>query len=133
MELDINTSRQMGVMMGAGIVVFGERADMVAVAASCTEFYRNESCGKCVPCRIGSQKLFEILNDIIDGKYSLPDLYGAAPGQSGHGQQPRQRSLVKELAETMQLTAICGLGTVASNPLTSLLDHFRADVEKYLA
>ena len=129
MELDIQASRDMGIMMGAGMVVFGDSADMVKIALACTEFYRNESCGKCVPCRLGSQKLVEILTDISDHKYSMDEIYGVA--SDAHDGSPGMRGLINELAETMTLTAICGLGTVASNPLTSLLNHFRADVAAY--
>ena len=127
MELDIPTSRSMGVMMGAGMVMFGEGTDMVATALSASEFYRNESCGKCVPCRIGSQKLVELLTDVSNQKYSMEELYGSAAGSDSES----KRGLIDELSETMKLTAICGLGTVASNPVTTLLDHFRADVKKY--
>lgn len=126
MELDIQTARGMGIMMGAGIVIFGDQTDMVATALSCTEFYRNESCGKCVPCRVGSQKLVELLTNIADRKYSVAEIYGK-PNDAHNG----KRGLINDLAETMKLTAICGLGVVASNPLTTLLDHFRPDVERY--
>ena len=126
MELDIETARNMGIMMGAGIVIFGHQTDMVATALSCTEFYRNESCGKCVPCRIGSQKLVELITRIADKTYSIEEIYGD-PKHENDG----KRGLINELAETMKLTAICGLGTVASNPLTTLLDYFRPDVERY--
>lgn len=126
LELDIQETRDMGIMMGAGIVVFGDQADMVATALSATTFYRNESCGKCVPCRIGSQKLVELITDIAGQKYTLQEIYG-----DGVNQQTGKQGLVLELAETMKLTAICGLGTVASNPLTTLLNFFRTDVERY--
>lgn len=65
MQLDINVARKMGVMMAGGIIVYGEQADMVAAAASASEFFRNESCGKCVPCRIGSQKLVELMTSTL--------------------------------------------------------------------
>ena len=55
-------------MMGAGMVVYAEGRDMTAAALNCLEFFRNESCGKCVPCRIGSQKLVEIAEDLRSGK-----------------------------------------------------------------
>jgi NADH:ubiquinone oxidoreductase subunit F (NADH-binding) len=126
LELDIQETRDMGIMMGAGIVIFGDQSDVVATALSATRFYRNESCGKCVPCRIGSQKLVELVSDIADRKYTLQEIFGvASAGLAG------KQGLVLELAETMKLTAICGLGTVASNPLTTLLNFFRADVERY--
>ena len=127
MKLDIPTSRKMGIMMGAGIVIFAEGTDMVATALSASTFYRNESCGKCVPCRIGSQKLVELLTDIANQKYSMNEIYGS----EGKTDVEVKRGLIDALSETMKLTAICGLGTVASNPVTTLLDHFQDDVSKY--
>ncbi len=125
MEMDIALARKMKVMMGAGIVVFGDGADMVGAALACLKFFRNESCGKCVPCRIGSQKLVEIATDLHERRLDQAALYGRN-GSSG------KQQLVDILAETMELTAICGLGTVAPNPLSSLLTHFQDDVRPYL-
>jgi NADH:ubiquinone oxidoreductase subunit F (NADH-binding) len=124
LELDTNvfrelTNRNQVFMLGGGMVVYGEDADMVEQALSCQKFYRNESCGKCVPCRIGSQKLVEIGTDLHQKKYTAETLKA-------------DQDSIKELKETMVLTAICGLGTVAPNPLTSVLEHFPADVERYL-
>ena len=119
LELDTNVFRELRLMLGGGMVVYGENADMVEQALSCQKFYRNESCGKCVPCRIGSQKLVEIGTDLHQKKYTAETLKA-------------ERATIKELGETMVLTAICGLGTVAPNPLTSVLEHFPADVERYL-
>lgn len=125
MPLDINVSRRMGVMMAAGIIVYGEGRNMVAAAASASRFFRNESCGKCVPCRIGSQKLVELLDAIERRELTQADVFG---GETSH-----VKRLVDELTEAMRLTAICGLGMVASNPMHSLLLHFRDDVEQYLS
>ena len=113
--------------MGAGIVIFAEGTDMVATALSASTFYRNESCGKCVPCRIGSQKLVELLTDIANQKYSMNEIYDS----EGKTDVEVKRGLIDALSETMKLTAICGLGTVASNPVTTPLDHFQDDVSKY--
>ena len=81
-------------------------------------FTQNESCGKCVPCRIGAQKLVEIGLGVVQEKYDGDKL-----------ELERQR--VMDLAETMQATSICGLGTVASNPLTTLLKFFPDEVQEY--
>jgi NADH:ubiquinone oxidoreductase subunit F (NADH-binding) len=118
-ELDLQRTRDMGLMLGAGLVVYGERADMVAEALNCVEFFRNESCGKCVPCRIGSQKIVEI----------AAALYGRRIAGSEFAERA---SLVNELVKTMELTSICGLGMVAGKPLASLLQFFRNEVERYL-
>jgi NADH:ubiquinone oxidoreductase subunit F (NADH-binding)/NADH:ubiquinone oxidoreductase subunit E len=118
--LDLQFFRDLGLMLGAGLVIYNDQADMVDQALNCLEFFRNESCGKCVPCRIGSQKLVEIGTDLQRARLDLLQLQNRA-------------SLVKELARTMAMTSICGLGTVAANPLTALLQHFPDDVEKYLS
>jgi formate dehydrogenase beta subunit len=118
-ELDLQRCRDMGLMLGAGLVVYGDRADMVAEALNCVEFFRNESCGKCVPCRIGSQKIVEI----------AAALHGRRIAGSEFAEQA---SLVNELVKTMELTSICGLGMVAGKPLSSLLQFFRHEVERCL-
>ncbi|REJ92421.1 MAG: NADH-quinone oxidoreductase subunit L [Planctomycetota bacterium] len=110
-RLDIRTFRTMGLMLGAGIVVFGEEADLVAQAVTCQRFYRDESCGKCVPCRKGSQRLWQIAGQLEATQPSEATLQATG-------------SLVAELGETMELTSICGLGQVASNPLRTLLQYF---------
>jgi NADH:ubiquinone oxidoreductase subunit F (NADH-binding)/NADH:ubiquinone oxidoreductase subunit E len=117
MRLDIAIARDMGIMMGAGMVVYADGVDIVEEALTCLTFFRNESCGKCVPCRIGSQKLVEMATDLKAGRIDTSLL------------SPLQTT-VEQLAETMKLTAICGLGTVAPNPMTTLLRHFRDDVEQ---
>jgi NADH:ubiquinone oxidoreductase subunit F (NADH-binding) len=116
LTLDPATLRAAGSMLGAAFVAIGERTDMVEFAQNCTQFFRNESCGKCVPCRMGSQKLVDLLNELLAGR--LPRA---------------QLGLVNELGEVMETTSICGLGMVAPNPFRSLIRHFREDVERYLA
>jgi NADH:ubiquinone oxidoreductase subunit F (NADH-binding) len=103
------------VMLGAAFVVYGDRRNMAEQALNCTEFYRNESCGKCVPCRIGSQKMAEMLRLLIDG------------------QTPLDLPLLQELGEVITLTSICGLGQVVYNPIKSVLKYFREDLEECLA
>jgi formate dehydrogenase beta subunit len=101
-------------MLGAAFVVYGNRRNMAEQAVNCTEFYRNESCGKCVPCRIGSQKLAQMLRRLIDGQAAI-DL-----------------ELVNELADAMYQTSICGLGQVVPNGIRSVLRYFRDDLNQYL-
>jgi formate dehydrogenase beta subunit len=115
LPLDLKTLPLLGGMLGAAFVVYGDRADLVEQALNCTEFFRNESCGKCVPCRVGSQRLVEILTALRSR--------GATRGQLG---------AVPELAEAMYLTSICGLGQVAANPITSVLKYFPEDVARHL-
>ena len=101
-------------MLGAAFVVYGDRRNMAEQAVNCTEFYRNESCGKCVPCRIGSQKLAQMLRRLIDRQGTI-DL-----------------ELVNDLSDAMYQTSICGLGQVVPNGIRSVLRYFPDDLNKYL-
>jgi NADH:ubiquinone oxidoreductase subunit F (NADH-binding) len=119
LELDLQHFRDLGLMLGAGMVVYAAGADLVDQAASCLDFFRNESCGKCVPCRLGSHKLAEIGQRLRGRELDSIELEGLTP-------------LVRDLARTMELTSICGLGMVAAAPLTSLLANFPQDVKHSL-
>jgi formate dehydrogenase beta subunit len=121
-KLEIQGSRELGLMLGGGIVVYGEDADLMDQALGALEFFRNESCGKCAPCRIGTQKLVEIATRLREGAISADAIYGEAPVLG--------RTLA-DLAAAMTDTSICGLGTVAANPMRTLLRHFQADVERH--
>ena len=103
-------------MLGAAIVVYGNRANMVDQALNAVEFYRNESCGKCVPCRMGSRKLAEMLKELMAGRFDRKRL-----------------GVVDELASAMALTSICGLGMVVPNPITTVMKYFPEEIEPYLA
>jgi NADH:ubiquinone oxidoreductase subunit F (NADH-binding) len=116
LTLDLGTLAALGGMLGAAFVVYGEQANIIEQALNCVEFFRNESCGKCVPCRIGSQKLVEILISLMDGKSSTTRL-----------------SLIDPLADTLLQTSICGLGQVVPNPVTSVLKYFPQELERYRA
>ena len=116
LKLDFNTVGSMGGMLGAAFVVYGDRANLLEQALNCVEFYRNESCGKCVPCRLGTQKLVELIGEMLAGRSTRP-----------------QHELVNDLTQTMTLTSICGLGQVAGNPIASVLRHFPGDVDRYTA
>ena len=117
--LDIAVSRQMGLMLGAGLVVYGEGADLVREALANSEFFRNESCGKCVPCRLGSQKIVELGTQLVTLEFD-------------QSRYDSTRELILELSEAMKETSICGLGEVASNPVTSLMQFFPEEVQRYL-
>ena len=101
-------------MLGAAFIVYGDRRNMAEQAVNCTEFYRNESCGKCVPCRIGSPKLAQMLRRLIDRQGSI-DL-----------------ELVGDLSDAMYQTSICGLGQVVPNGIRSVLRYFPDDLNGYL-
>ncbi len=107
LPLDYDIAAALGSMLGGGFIVLGDRADLLQAALNFTEFFRNESCGKCVPCRLGSQRLVEIISALSQRRLDQPGL-----------------DAIHEIAEAMTLTSICGLGMVASNPITSLLKYF---------
>jgi NADH-quinone oxidoreductase subunit F len=115
LSLDNQSLKLIGSMLGAAFVVIGDRACMIDMALNTTQFFRNESCGKCVPCRVGSQKLATLLTEIVSGRFT--------PG----GLEP-----FRELAQTMVDTSICGLGMVAANPLSSVLTHFRDELDAHI-
>ena len=123
LPLDLGVTRQLKLMLGAAIVVYAEGADLVAQMLACQRFYQAESCGKCVPCRIGSAKLVAIGEDLHNGKLGRADADRLSD---------RQQSELFALAQAMADTAICGLGTSAPNPLKSLLAYFPQDVSKHL-
>lgn len=110
LPLDLNAGREIGFMLGAGLVVYGEKADMLDQAIACSRFYQRESCGKCVPCRLGSRKMVDIAESLL---------------QSDSTDDPTElENTVRVLSRIMETTSICGLGQVASNPLRSYLRYF---------
>jgi formate dehydrogenase beta subunit len=115
LPLDIDVLRSGRLMLGAAFVVYGNRSDMLEQALNCIEFYRNESCGKCVPCRVGSDKLVHLLGRTLE----RGDLLDA--------------ELISELGSAMQAASICGLGQVAANPITSVIRYFREDIDRHQA
>lgn len=116
LSLEWDALAKAGSMLGSGaVVVIGEGACMVDMALNAVRFFRNESCGKCVPCRVGSQKLVELLTR-------------AARGQGG----PDDLTIVEDIDQALRLTSICGLGQVAAKPLTSVIAHFRDEVDDHL-
>ncbi|HJZ59645.1 MAG TPA: NADH-ubiquinone oxidoreductase-F iron-sulfur binding region domain-containing protein [Gemmataceae bacterium] len=107
-KLDFNELAKAGSMLGSGaLVVVAEGTDLLALATNVVKFFRNESCGKCVPCRVGSQKAVELLEAVLTGSVPRTAL-----------------DVLPELGETMTLTSICGLGQVAVNPVLSVLKNF---------
>jgi NADH:ubiquinone oxidoreductase subunit F (NADH-binding) len=115
LPLDLNSLGDVDNMLGAAFIAVGSDACMVDFALNCVRFYRNESCGKCVPCRVGSQKLVDLLVDITRGKFQQANL-----------------DVVDELSRAMSLTSICGLGQIAANPITTVMKHFPEELEEHL-
>jgi NADH:ubiquinone oxidoreductase subunit F (NADH-binding) len=104
--LDFGSLREAGSMLGSGaLVVMAEGTDLLAAATNVLRFFRDESCGKCVPCRVGSTKAHQILAGHLAG--------GGGPG----GVDAR----ITELEQVMRRTSICGLGQVALGPVASVL------------
>jgi NADH:ubiquinone oxidoreductase subunit F (NADH-binding) len=109
-------------MLGAALVVYAGNVDILEQAVNFTEFYRNESCGKCVPCRLGSQKLVQIGNELLTQR--------DAPGGKSVGVTPTVKTDIEQITKTLKLTSICGLGYVAPFPLATALAYFAADFQK---
>ncbi|MBQ9324770.1 MAG: 4Fe-4S binding protein, partial [Clostridia bacterium] len=105
-----------GSMMGSGgMIVMDEDNCMVDIARFYLDFICDESCGKCTPCRIGTKRMLEILNRIVNGK-----------GKEGDIEK------LEELAQTIKSTALCGLGQTAPNPVISTLRFFRDEYEAHI-
>jgi NADH:ubiquinone oxidoreductase subunit F (NADH-binding) len=110
--LDFETMKAVGSMLGSGaVIVMAEGRDLFDLATNLVRFFRNESCGKCVPCRVGSQKTVELLQRVQAGTLAATEL-----------------AILPELGKTLEQTSICGLGQVALNPILSMLKHFPDEV-----
>jgi NADH:ubiquinone oxidoreductase subunit F (NADH-binding)/NADH:ubiquinone oxidoreductase subunit E len=115
--LDFRALAEVGSMLGSGAVVAcAEGTNMLDLALNVVRFFRDESCGKCVPCRVGTEKIVTLLDTVRQGRGSMADL-----------------DLIEELAATMSLTSICGLGQAAPNPITSVIKYFKDDIIQYIA
>jgi formate dehydrogenase beta subunit len=119
-RLDFKALAEVGSMLGSGaIVVCDDSTCMLDMALNAVRFYRNESCGKCVPCRVGSQKMVDLLARWTQG--GLPDAAYRA-----------DLALLDELSLAMSQTSICGLGQIVPAPVQSVLKHFRAEVDAHV-
>jgi len=114
--LDFKALQDAGSSLGTGAMVFiAEGRDLLQLAMSEVKFFRNESCGKCVPCRVGSHKAVELIESATAGR-PVPDLI----------------ELLRELNATLVQTSICGLGQVALAPLMSAISNFPEDIRPKL-
>ncbi len=112
--IDYDNLLASGSMMGSGgMIVMDEDDCMVSVAKFYLDFTVEESCGKCAPCRIGNKRLYEMLDKISEGKATEADL-----------------GRLRNLANVIKDTSLCGLGQTSPNPVLSTMDNFR---DEYLA
>ena len=113
-EVDFDNLTAIGCMMGSGgLIVMDEDTCMVDMAKFVLEFTVDESCGKCTPCRVGTKRLLEMLDDITKGKGTLEDI-----------------DKLEELCNYIKQNSLCGLGQTAPNPVLATLKFFR---DEYVA
>jgi len=116
LPIDYDSLSQAGSIMGSGgMIVMDEDTCMVDVAKYFMKFLKDESCGKCFTCRKGTQRMWEILDDVSKGKATLDQL-----------------DLLQELAEVVKDTTMCGLGQTAANPVLSTMRYFRKEYERHI-
>jgi NADH-quinone oxidoreductase subunit F len=116
LPIDYESLAQAGSMMGSGgMIVMDENTCMVDMAKYFMNFLRDESCGKCLSCREGTQRMWEILKDISEGKGKEGDL-----------------ELLEELATTVKDASMCGLGQTAANPVLSTFRYFKKEYRDHI-
>jgi NADH:ubiquinone oxidoreductase subunit F (NADH-binding)/(2Fe-2S) ferredoxin/Pyruvate/2-oxoacid:ferredoxin oxidoreductase delta subunit len=116
LPVDYDSLATVGAIMGSGgMIVADDRTCMVDVARFFMEFCQDESCGKCVPCRIGTKRMLETLTEICAGKGSMDDL-----------------QVLEDLAVSIKDTALCGLGQTAPNPVLTTLSYFRDEYAAHI-
>jgi len=114
--IDYDSLTQLGAMMGSGgMVVCDEDTCMVELARFFMNFVQDESCGKCVPCRLGTKAMMEVLTRITEGN-----------GQDG------DIEYLLELGEQIKESSLCGLGQTAPNPVLSTIRYFRDEYESHI-
>jgi bidirectional [NiFe] hydrogenase diaphorase subunit len=115
--VDYESLKELGSMMGSGgLIVMDETSDMVDVARFFMEFCMTESCGKCVPCRVGTAHLHHLLQRITDREAS-----------------PDELATLEELCHMVRETSLCGLGQSAPNPVLSTLRHFHDEYVEHVS
>jgi len=116
LPVDFDRLAEAGSMMGSGgMIVMDEKTCMVDVARYFISFLTEESCGKCVPCREGLDRMLDILTDITEGRGREEDI-----------------ELLEELGDVMRETSMCGLGSTAANPILSTIKYFRDEYEVHI-
>ncbi len=116
LPLDYESVKEAGAIIGSGgLIILDENTCMVELARFFLEFCQEESCGKCIPCRVGIKKMLEILERIVHGKGTLEDI-----------------DRLEELGRWIQQSALCGLGQTAPNPVLSTIKYFREEYEAHI-
>ncbi|HQE91857.1 MAG TPA: NADH-ubiquinone oxidoreductase-F iron-sulfur binding region domain-containing protein [Anaerolineae bacterium] len=116
MPIDYESLASVGSIMGSGgFVVMDEDTCMVDIARFFMDFAQEESCGKCVPCRVGTRRMLDILNNICAGRGKPGDI-----------------EMLQTLGRSTSNGALCGLGKGAPNPVLSTIEHFRAEYEAHI-
>ncbi|MEJ5312327.1 MAG: NADH-ubiquinone oxidoreductase-F iron-sulfur binding region domain-containing protein [Anaerolineae bacterium] len=116
LPVDYESLASVGSIMGSGgFVVMDEDTCMVDIARFFMDFVQDESCGKCVPCRVGTRRMLEILNDICEGRG-----------------QPGDIELLEEMGKSIMRGSLCGLGAGAPNPVMSTIKYFRHEYEAHI-
>jgi NADP-reducing hydrogenase subunit HndC len=114
--MDFESFERAGVSLGSGaLLICNEDTCVVDLARVLLNFFRHESCGKCTPCRVGTQRAHQILTSVSEGTASLGDL-----------------DTLLELSEKLRAFSHCGLGQTAGVPIRDTLNHFRAEVEAHI-
>lgn len=114
--VDYETLKELGSIMGSGgMIVVDDRVCMVEFARYFLDFIQKESCGKCVPCRVGTKRLLELLTKITCGEGEISDL-----------------KKLEELGEAVKCTSLCGLGQTAPNPVLTTLKYFREEYREHI-
>jgi len=116
LPIDYDSLKEIGAIMGSGgLIVMDEATCMVDVARFFTDFVQEESCGKCVPCRVGTKRMLEMLTAITRGEGKLTDI-----------------DRLERLGEMIKQTSLCGLGQTAPNPVLSTIRYFRDEYEAHI-
>ncbi len=117
LKIDYESLKEIGAIVGSGgLVVMDEDNSMVDVARFFLDFTQDESCGKCTPCRVGTKRMLDILERILDGK-----------GEKGDIEK------LQKLGKVIQETSLCGLGQTAPNPVLSTIEFFREEYEELIS
>ncbi|HXK58970.1 MAG TPA: NADH-quinone oxidoreductase subunit NuoF [Acidobacteriota bacterium] len=117
MPVDYESLNKLGSIMGSGgMIVMDETSCMVDVAKYFMEFCMTESCGKCVPCRVGTAQMYDLLCKISEGRATMDDL-----------------KMLEDLCDLVKNTSLCGLGQSAPNPVLSTLRYFREEYMEHIS